>query len=311
MKVRPDFFIVGVAKSGTTSLFKYLDQHPDIYCSPIKEPNYFSDDIDISKFSTIYKRNTFLDVDKYFSKDKLQDLQLTFVRNPKYYERLFEGGRDYKIKGESSTSYLYSKSAAQNIYNYNHNAKIIVVLRNPVERAFSHYQMAVRYGHTKLKFREAIQKDLDQDNKGWGVSELFIDLGLYFNQLERYFNIFPTDQIKVILSSDLKSNTQEVLNDCFGFLGVKTLKIEDMEYYNLGSAPRSISINYLVTRTGLKRIFKSVIPNSILQSFYKPTKSQLNKNDFDFIVDIYKEDINRTASLINRDLSSWLRYKSE
>ncbi|MFC2096494.1 sulfotransferase [Bacteroidota bacterium] len=310
MKVKPNFFIVGAAKSGTTSLYNYLGQHPDIYFSPIKEPNYFSDDIDISKFSSIYKRNTFLDIDKYFSKSKLEELQLTFIRNPEYYERLFDAEQDFKLKGESSTSYLYSKSASQNIYSYDPKAKIIVVLRNPMERAFSHYQMAVRYGYTKLNFREAIEKDIQQKNKGWGISELFIDLGMYYEQLERYFNVFPLNQIKVLLSDDLKNNTQEGLNECFKFLGVENLKIEDQEIYNYSTSPRNIWVNYIITRIGIKKSLKNLIPNFMIKSFFKPTKDRLNRNEFDFLLDIFKEDIKRTASLINRDLNSWLEYKS-
>jgi hypothetical protein len=313
MKVKPDFFIVGAAKSGTTSLYHYLGQHPEIYFSPIKEPNYFSDDIDVAKFSSIYKRNTFLDTEEYFSNKVLQNLSITFVRNITHYERLFESGSNFKTRGESSTSYLYSNKAAKNIYDYNPRSKIIVVLRNPIERAFSHYKMALRSGHTKLSFKEAVEKDLRVKNKGWGISELFIDLGLYYDQLKRYYSIFPSDQIRVFLFSDLKNSTDKVLKDCFEFLEVQNVKIEDKTIYNPAKSPQNIWFNYYLTRIGLKNLLKKSVPESMINSikkyFLKPDKNTLSENDFKFLLSIYEEDIKKTAGLLKQDLSSWLNYK--
>ncbi len=309
MKVKPDFFIIGAAKSGTTSLYQYLGQHPGIYFSPIKEPNFFSDDIDVSKFSHVYRRNTFLDIDNYFSKEKLEDLQLTFIRKSEHYEKLFMAGADYQMRGESSTSYLYSNTAAQNIFNFNPQAKIIAVLRNPMERAFSHYQMAVRYGHTKLQFKEAVEKDMREKEKAWGVSELFIELGLYYNQLKRYFDIFPKEQIKILFSTNLKNNLQGTLNECFQFLGVEEYKIEDRSVYNVSTTPRNIGLNHFLTQSGLKKVLKPIVPKFVFQLFYRPIKHKISKEDFDFLVDIYREDINKTANLLNVDLTNWLEYK--
>lgn len=313
MIVKPDFFIVGAAKSGTTSLYHYLRQHPEIYFSPIKEPNFFSDDIDVSKFSSIYKRNTFLDTEKYFSNKFLQKLSITFVRNITNYQRLFELGSNFKARGESSTSYLYSNKAAQNIYDYNPQSKIIVILRNPMERAFSHYKMALRSGHTKLKFKDAVEKDLKAKNKGWGISELFVDLGLYYDQLMRYYSIFPIDQIKVFLFSDLKNSTEKVLKESFEFLEVKNVKIEDKTIYNPAKSPQNVWFNYYLTRIGLKNLLKSLVPESIIysikKSFLRPDKNILSENDFKFLLNIYEEDIKKTANVLNQDLSSWLNYK--
>ncbi|MDA3952305.1 MAG: sulfotransferase [Bacteroidales bacterium] len=313
MKAKPDFFIVGAAKSGTTSLYNYLVQHPEVYFSPIKEPNYFSNDIDVSKFSFLYKQNTFLDTEKYFSNKVLQNLSITFVRNIKHYERLFELGGKFKTRGESSTSYLYSKTAAQNIYDYNPQSKIIVVLRNPIERAFSHYKMALRSGHTKLKFKEAVEKDLMAKDKAWGVSALYIELGLYYDQLMRYYSIFPTDQIKVFLFKDLKNSTNKVLKECFEFLEVNNINIEDKTIYNFAKSPQNLWLNYFFTRMGLKNFLKRIAPESIIniikKSFLRPDRNILSENDFKFLLNIYEEDIKKTASLLNQDLSNWRNYK--
>lgn len=313
MRVKPDFFIVGAAKSGTTSLYHYLRQHPDIYFSPIKEPNYFSSDIDVSKFSSIYKRNTILDTKKYFASNNLENLSITFVRSFENYERLFEQGGKFKTRGEGSTSYLYSKDAAQNIFDYNPRSKIIVILRNPMERAFSHYKMALRSGHTKLSFKAAVEKDLKVKNKAWGISELFIDLGLYYDQLKRYYSIFPADQIKVFLFSDFKKYKEKVLKESFEFLEVENIKVEDKTIYNPAKSPQNIWFNYYLTRMGLKNLLKKLVPESIIhsikKSFLKPDKTILTEKDFNFLLNIYEDDIKKTASLINQDLNSWLNYK--
>ncbi len=312
MKVKPDFFIIGAAKSGTTSLYEYLKQSEDIYFSPIKEPNYFSDDIDVSKFSKTYRRNTFLAVDKYFKENTLHDIPLTFIRNKDYYEQLFLGGTNYKIRGEASTSYLYSKTAAKNIYNFNQDSKIIAILRNPMGRAFSHYQMAVRYGHTNLDFKNAVKKDHSRDVKGWGISELFIELGLYFEQLERYFKVFPKEQIKIFLFDDLKSDPQKFVNECCNFIGISEFELDNKSAHNVKEIPENIKLNYFLTKSGIKSLVRKVLPKSttdeLSKSFYKKSKIRLNREDFNFLLSFYKEDIEKTASLLNLDLSYWLNY---
>ncbi len=312
MKVKLDFFIVGAAKSGTTSLYEYLKQNQDIYFSPIKEPNYFSDDIDVSKFSKTYRRNTFLDVERYFEKSIFHNVPLTFIRNKDYYEQLFLRGQNYKVRGEASTSYLYSKTAAKNIYNFNPDSKIIAILRNPMERAFSHYQMAVRYGHTKLDFKNAITEDNRQVNKGWGISELFIELGLYFEQLVRYFKVFPKEQIRIFLFDDLKSDPQKFVNECCKFIDISEFELANKYAHNVKEAPRNIELNHFLTKTGIKSLVRKVLPksarNELSKSFYKESKVRLNREDFNFLLDFFKEDIEKTASLLNLDLSYWLNY---
>lgn len=310
--MKANFFIIGAAKSGTTSLYKYLNQHSEIYFSPIKEPNYFSTDIDVSKFSSLYKKNTFLDTDLYFAGKLLPDLQLSFVRKEEYYNRLFEKAEGFKVIAESSTSYLYSSVAAQNICDYNPNAKILVVLRNPIARCFSHYEMALRYGHTQLGFREALEKDIAKKEKGWGISELFIELGQYFQQLERYYKIFPKEQIKVILFDDFITDPRKVIGDCFAFLNLKVEAVDLSKKYNEKKLPKNPKLNKLLTRIGAKNLLKQILPQSsqevLKKVFFKGGNQKYVKSDFDFLLDIYKDEIKNTALLTQRDLSNWMIY---
>ena len=152
---KANFFLVGAAKSGTTSVYDFLNRHPEVYMSPVKEPNYFSSDIKIDEFSETYRKTTFLDTEFYFSNEELPPLQLTFVREEKQYERLFEKVETEKVIGECSTSYLFSAKAAEEIHAYNPNAKIVMLLRNPIKRAYSHYIMALKYGFTHKDFLKA------------------------------------------------------------------------------------------------------------------------------------------------------------
>ena len=289
-----------------------MNQHHDVFFSPIKEPNYFSDDINVSKFTSTYRGNTYLELEKYFKQDELQELSLTFIRKQDHYERLFENSGKQKIRGEASTSYMYSREAAKKIYRFNSEAKIIAILRNPMERAFSHYEMALRYGHTKLNFKEAIIEDLNKTQKGWGISELFIELGLYYDQLKRYFDTFQKDQIKILLFDHLKSNPKEIIDACCKFLEIDTMNLEDETIYNTKKSPGNIQLNYFMTRTGVKNFLKKILPesakNELSQIFYKESRTKLCKANFEFIRDYYQEDIEKTGILLKKDLSHWLCY---
>ncbi|MCF8232541.1 MAG: sulfotransferase [Bacteroidales bacterium] len=309
---KPNFFIIGAAKAGTTSLYEYLKQHPDIYFSPVKEPNYFSTDIQVEHFSNTYKKNTFLDTEEYFSKKSLEPLQLTFVRKAEHYRRLFEDVRHEKAIGEASTSYLYSAVAAQNIKAYYPRARIVAILRNPIQRAISHYQMALRYGHTHLGFRQAIEADMDKSSKGWGISELFIELGMYYHQLKRYFDLFPHDNIKVFLLDDFKEDPQKTVKNCQRFLGVKEISPKGYEIYNQARIPRFKLFNKLITESGVKNLLKKQLPGKVREKlkerfFSEDEEFNVTRKDEEFLKSIYREDIEKTSSLINRDLSMWLK----
>ncbi len=308
---KPNFFIIGAAKAGTTSLHQYLKKHPEIYFSPVKEPNYFSTDIKVAHFSPTYRKNTFLDVEEYFRQPQLTHLQLTFVRKAEHYKRLFKDVSQESAIGEASTSYLYSKEAAANIKAYRPDAKIIAVLRNPLKRAFSHYQMALRYGHTHLEFEEAIKQDYSRAQKGWGISELFIELGLYYEQLKRYYEVFPSSQIKVLLFDDLVDNPAAVLNECHQFLGVTKQPPASFDLYNQARIPKHKVINKLATKWGLKNLLKTTLPQNLQEKlksgFFSTSASrQLSNESLQFMESIYKEDIQKTSRLIGRELTFWL-----
>lgn len=142
----PNFFIVGSAKSGTTSIYNYLKQHPDIFMSPIKETHYFSTDIDSSKFRPDYAANLNINIDSWLDGDQKKEIFHAFVKDWDKYLKLFKNSGNQKAIGEVTNSYLYSKEAAKNIRSKFPEGKIIMILRNPVERAFSHFLMDLKSG---------------------------------------------------------------------------------------------------------------------------------------------------------------------
>ena len=307
----PDFLIIGAAKSGTTSLFQMLGQHPRVFLSPIKEPNYFSDDIRIENFSATYRKNTFLNTERYFAQEALPPLQLSFVRNTAQYQRLFGQAAAHACKGEASTSYLYSETAARNIYNAQPGMKLIAILRDPADRAFSHYLMALKYGHVRGSFRQALETDIQKKPKGWGRSELFLELGLYGRQLQRYYQTFPENQIHIILYDDFLAQPRRVGEECVHFLGLPLIDINwGQTHANKAETPRHPFINQLLVRSGLKQGFKKIIPQGLYNAFkrmvYTQTKGHsLAPQDRNWLLGYYKEDIALTAKLTGKNLGHW------
>ncbi len=311
-EMKPNFFVVGAAKSGTTSVYNYIKPHPDVYLSPIKEPNFFSTDIDIEKFSKTYKKEIEVDLDKFFQSGMKDEIHLTFIRDKENYLKLFSKVKNEKVIGEFSTSYLYSKEAAKNIKEFNPNAKIMMILRNPIERAFSHYLMDLKIGYTNLSFMEALRQDIESHEKGWGITHLYIEIGMYYEQVKRYLDNFDQSQIKIYLFDDLK-NTGKFLNDLYEFLDLdKSLYFPDpSKRYNKGKAPKYKNLFYYSTQLGIVKLLRGILPNSLKSKAKKVLFSEQNipkmtKEEKEFLKEIFKEDIQNLSKLINRDLSHWL-----
>ena len=312
MSQYPDFLIVGAAKAGTTSLVAYLNQHPDIYFSPIKEPHYFSKDIKPENFNQRYYSNVVVDLEAYFKDEPLKEIFEAYVRDENQYLKLFENADPNQVKGEASTTYLYSKEAAHHIYHTIPGAKIIAILRNPLERAYSHYLMALKFGFTSESLRQALKTDQEKEEKGWGISELFLELGLYYEQLKRYYDLFPSSQIQVIFHEDLYLKPDETLNQITDFLSVESFSFNTGESYNQGGVPRFRLINELLNKWGLRMKLGQLMPESVkakLKSLYlkKPQKSLDDDPEAKaFLRDYFKADIEKTSQLLGVDLSSWL-----
>lgn len=308
---RPNFFLIGAPKSGTTSLHAYLSGHPEVYLSPIKEPNYYCRDISVDDFSETYRRNTFLDTEAYFSRKELEPLHLTFVRDEHQYARLFEGARDERVVGECSTSYLYSSAAAGEIRKEHPEARLVAILRNPVERAFSHYLMGVKYGHTSAPAYEAFRADLARPRRRWGDADLYVDLGRYPEQLRRYLDRFPRSRLLILLFDDLVARPDALFAELCAFLEIAFVEPEETGPANPGLVPRHPRANEWLVRTGIKHQVRDLLGESarerVKRRYYRAAADvEIPERARRFLVDLYRDDVRELSSMLDRDLSHWL-----
>ncbi|MCO5249644.1 MAG: sulfotransferase [Chitinophagales bacterium] len=312
----PNFFLIGTVKGGTTSLFHYLSQHSEIYLSPIKEVNYFSrKDIDETKFSKDYRHDIHIDLKKYFEEGMSYPVHIAHITNEEDYLHLFSKVRNEKAIGEMSLSYMLYENTPKEIYKAYPQAKILAILRNPAERAFSQYVMNLKQGKIlENDFLKEIVEDDKRQVKGWGANHQYLMIGKYYEQLKRYYDIFPKDQIKVFLFDDFKTNPNAVVKEMFDFLAVDSnLEIDTSKKVNEGGVPKLKKINYFLNQTGIISWAKNNLPRSWRTPFkkwmYKTDEKAVPAMSLDerkFLITYYKEDILLLEKLINRDLKAWL-----
>ena len=254
---RVNFFVIGAAKCGTTTLYARLNAHPEVFLSPLKEPNFYSRaDLDPARFSKAFKANTKLDLTDYFAQpDPLPEMQVGFVQSEADYARLFSGATDaHRVVGECSTSYLWSPTAPEALHAAHPDAKILVALRDPVERIYSHYLMARKYGFVKGSVVEAVKADLAHPDPSWGRSELFVELSLYEAQIARWRAFFPDAQLRILQPGALRRD--ETWHDLQTWLGLTPRDLASgpgSGDANTAGLSRFEGLNRWLTSMGLKQ----------------------------------------------------------
>jgi len=292
MDKKANFFIVGTPKAGTTSLYYYLEEHPEIYMSPIKETNHFS-------YKEIKEQGLYYNVD--------------YVITPEAYQDQFSGLTNEKAVGEASVSYLFYASVPAQIKAYNPEARIIIVLRNPVDRGFSHYLMDKRLGFVSNTLEEIVDTGHDKNSQLNLFYQQFISLGCYYEQVKRYLDTFGKNQVRVFLYEDIQSDIDEVVKQIYTFLSVndKYQPATDRKH-NVFLAPKGLFIKKLYTfkpvRKVVKKLFGGPLQDKIKQVFFEREKKPILSPALKVKMQaIFKDDITKTAQLINRDLSHWLK----
>jgi hypothetical protein len=172
--------------------------------------------------------------------------------------------------------------------------------------------MALRYGHTKLSFRQAVEQDQLAPMKGWGISELYIELSLYAEALQRFFDIFPREQVLVCLYDTQQTQPNKVMEQVFRFLNIEPIILNMNTKYNTGRIPRFKKLNAWIAASGLKNRMKSLFPDAIQQrmkqlAFHDNTAVSVQPEDVDYLKDFFEEDIRKTASLTGLNLEHWLK----
>jgi hypothetical protein len=307
----PDFFLVGAAKAGTTSLYHYLKGHPQVYMSPLKEPCYFATDIEVEKFAPDYRYDYLENPHEYIWGDMSEVVHLAYVKKYEDYVGLFRKVRDEKAIGEASVAYLWSERAAAEIKARIPEAKIIITLRNPIDRAFSHYQMDLKVGRVVRSFADELQDDLRNPDKGWCRSRMYLEHGLYFESVKRFLELFGAERVRIYFSQDLHHHRARVLGNLYDFLEVDPgLSPAADAIFNGAKVPRYPRINYWMYQLGLKRrsSFALIrrIRRRIAPMLYAPAP-KLAASDRAMLAGFFKDDILKLQDLVGRDLSAWLR----
>jgi hypothetical protein len=312
---QPDFFIVGAAKAGTTSLYHYLDQHPDIYMSPLKEPAYFSLEVRPGNFEAsrqAHVRRVVDDTRAYLLRPVLEKRANGIVCEWEDYLRLFAAATTQHAVGEASVAYLWSKTAPAEIAARIPHARILMVLRAPAERAFSQYLQGVSDGILTQSFRDYIRASLRDTGERLGIHHPFLEMGFYADQVQRYLDRFPRTQIRIWLYEDARDRPREFMQQVFTFLGVDSAFTPDIStHHNQAYIARNVKPNRLLRRTGMWQLMRRITPAPIKSRlhhaiYHPPGSITMQPQDRALLLDFYRSDIRRLEGILQRDLSPWL-----
>ena len=297
---KPNFFIPGAAKSGTTSLHELLDTHPDISMSKEKEPVYWNN--------------------KLFN--EFENLEIS------RYLNLFE--QEVKIKGESTTSYMYYDNFIKNVKdNFHQPPKFIFILRNPIDRYISHYNWLKGLGKEKRRIDKIIEEERYLDFKEYNdYPKQYYQFGLYYKWISRFIENFGKENIKIVTFEKLISERLNILNSCYEFLGVskmdsvnfiksnKTNKVIFPSMYHflrkssIGKMKYTSISKYFLPkkiRTKIKSLMKIAIKNWISIESKKEILSDKQRKK---LRDKYFEDVMSLKNKLNYDFSEWEDFKN-
>ena len=277
----PNFFIVGAPRSGTTSLYEYLKSVEGIYMSSIKEPNYFATSIN----------------------DKLKLSKP--IRSKNEYLRLFLKSKNFKAVGEASPTYLWDPNAPQLIHDTVPTAKIIMILRDPVKRSFSHYLNGIGLGYETMSFIDSMNKALQSKDD---YSGRIATTSFYTDSVSRYLDIFDKKHVKILIFEEffknIKINFQEILD----FLNVSgSLHTINFKIHNEFSIPRGKLSQTLINNKLLRSFVRNFIPaenGNVLRSVLTKNikKPKMTLDEFEFAKNIYFDDVRKLEALLGRSL---------
>lgn len=289
----PNVIVIGAAKAGTTALYWYLAEHPQVFMSRVKETNFFAYGVD--------------------PQGKLlwgnPDVHRFPVTTLDQYTALFADAGDARAVGEASTMYLECPQAAGRIGAMIPGARIVCGLRHPVDRAYSDYQMYLRNRGRQLD----PARDLTAGAAWARPDSHWMQIGRYHPQLARYYETFPREQIHVFLFDDMKRDIRGLLDRLYRFIDVDPGFEPDFDTpHNVGGMPASPLLERVLTKSPLKTVLEPWIPRGAASWLRRlrtrtmrqapPLPAELRRE----LAAHFREDVARTSQLVGRSLDHWL-----
>lgn len=297
MNVLPNFLIVGASKSGTSSVYHYLKQHPEIFLSEVqKEGRFFSQ------------------MPGNFNGPGDAKIDAGITRSLAAYQQLFSAYSNEKAVGDISPDYLYfhEKAIPEIKSVLGDDVKIIIILRSPIERAFSAYMHFKRDERENHSFEEALELEDERLRNNWAWAWQYKNSGLYYQQVKAYLDNF--EHVKVVVFDDFRNNQAKVLREICGFLGVNDNFEFDTSYkYNVSGDPKNPLLYKLESSGRFVRLAKKFIPKKLIAlaknkftGEKQMTKQEMNPETRKKLVVFFKDDVKKLENLIQQDLSRWL-----
>jgi len=301
----PAFILIGAPKTGTVSIHQYLRQHPLISLPIKKETHFFIADSSSNSQKSYY------------------DLSYpNAITNISAYKDLFENPNPAAIRGEVCPSYLAHPHAAENIFRYSPDCKLIAILRDPTERFYSNTRFYFNNLSKKTTTDVILTQKLFEEEvikliKGQGSIQFqrFFNDGLYFANLQRFYQLFPSANIKIFLYRELVQDSNALLNQMIGMLGLPEFEFDTDKKFNTSGEIRNIwfyrSIKKLPYAKHIRKWIKPVTYEFLRQKFEMVIIGKKEKNITDLarktLIDLYRDDILALEDLIDKDLSGWIR----
>ena len=296
----PNFLIIGAARSGTTALCNSLQQHPQIHFSRLKEPHFMAFQGQSLDFAGPGD-------DVLINSEAVTDFD--------DYRRLFDAAGGETAIGEGSVSTLYyHASAIENIRRFTPDAKLIVLLRNPIQRAYSSFLYMTAHGYEPLAdFERALDDEPRRIDANWHHIWHYTKMGFYAEQLTAFRDAFGSDRVKVLLFDDVKSDAQGTMRDLYSYLDVDPEFTADTSVeVNRSGVPRSRVLQHLLYRVRerqrLKQMVKAVVPLKVREWVRRVnlTRPEMPSSGRTRLQDVFRDEIDQLQQMLDRDLSRWL-----
>lgn len=295
----PTFIIIGAARAGTTSLYEYAGQHPDVYVSPVKEPNFFAVE------------------GRRLRHQGPGESALRWVTDFDSYVELFRGAPGRCAAGEASPLYLYSQTAPRLIRHYLPDVRLVAILRDPVERAYSAFSyLRERGSEPHANFLDALEDEDRRVKENWSHIWHYRRMGFYYEQLSRYYERFSSDQIRILLYEDLAHDPGRVAMQLFEHIRVDSSFEPDTSIRRNVSGDSRYALlaplfrpNRVTNRLRplLSQRFGPLVARAKDRVLVKPPMPVEAARTLGAL---YRSDVERLQDLIKRDLSNWLSSTS-